>query len=333
MIKKELGQFYTTKASYIFDEIDIKHINNPIIEPFVGNGDILDWLFICNMECNEYYDIDPKIKNTIKRDTLLNPPSYKNKFVITNPPYLARNKSKNKTLYDIYGLDDLYKIFIKTFVDGDACGGIIIIPQNFLTSEDSNIRKLFFENYHIIRINIFEERVFEDTDYSICSIYFMKEQKNNNIEVCFYPNKEKMIITLNENNRWRFGGDIELFKKKKGKYKISRLVVGGTPNTNLFLHCVDTGSSDGKISLSIEKDPYYGILTDRVFATILSNYEILDESYVVEEFNLRLNKLRNEYHSMFLTNFRNSSKEYSRKRIGFGMAFTMIENILNEKWG
>ena len=35
----------------------------------------------------------------IKRDTILNPPNYNNKFIITNPPYLARNKSKDKTLF------------------------------------------------------------------------------------------------------------------------------------------------------------------------------------------------------------------------------------------
>ena len=332
MIKKEFGQFYTTKASYIFDGMDIDEIKNDIIEPFVGNGDILDWLFINNKECDEFYDIDPKIKNTIKRDTLLDPPIYKDKFVITNPPYLARNKTKNKKLYDLYSLDDLYKIFIKTFIDGDVYGGMIIIPQNFITSEDVKIRKLFFDKYHILRINIFEERVFDDTDYSICSIFFMRDKKDNDIDVHFYPSREKISVRLNEKNEWRFGGDVEIFKKKNGKFKISRLVVGGTPNTNLYLHCVDTGSSDGKISLSI-KDPYYGILTDRVFATIVSNHKIPDEQYVVNEFNNRLNSLREQYHSMFLTNFRNSSKEYARKRIGFGMAFTIIENILNEKWG
>jgi hypothetical protein len=201
-----------------------------------------------------------------------------------------------------------------------------------LTSEDTKIRKLFFENYHIIRLNIFEEKVFNDTDYSICSLYFEKGKIDNDIEVYFYPDKHRITINLNEKNDWKFGGDIELFKKQNGKFKINRLLKGGEPNTNLYLHCVDTGSLEGKISLSIKK-PYYGILTDRVFATLVTNHKIPDEKYVVNEFNFRLNKLRNDYHSMFLTNFRNSSKEYARKRIGFKMAFTMIENILNEKWG
>ena len=38
----------------------------------------------------------------------LNPPSYQDKYVVTNPPYLARNKSDNKQIYDLYQQNDLY---------------------------------------------------------------------------------------------------------------------------------------------------------------------------------------------------------------------------------
>jgi hypothetical protein len=33
---------------------------------------------------HELYDIDPKIENTICQDTLLNPPNFTNKFILTN---------------------------------------------------------------------------------------------------------------------------------------------------------------------------------------------------------------------------------------------------------
>jgi tRNA1(Val) A37 N6-methylase TrmN6 len=32
----------------------------------------------------------------ITKDTLLNPPDYKNKIVVTNPPYLAKNSVSRK---------------------------------------------------------------------------------------------------------------------------------------------------------------------------------------------------------------------------------------------
>ena len=77
------------------------------------------------------YDIDPKI-NAITQNTLLNPPDYKDKYVITNPPFLAKNKNKDKTIYEIYDVGDLYKAAIKSFIIGDVIGGILIVPLNFL---------------------------------------------------------------------------------------------------------------------------------------------------------------------------------------------------------
>ena len=39
-------------------------------------------------------------------------------------------------------------------------GGILILPINFLSSEDDKIRKLFFGNFTITKMNIFEMSVF-----------------------------------------------------------------------------------------------------------------------------------------------------------------------------
>jgi hypothetical protein len=69
-----------------------------------------------------------------KRDTLKNPPNYKDKYVITNPPYLARNKSKDKQIFDKYDVNDLFKCFIKELITNVCLGGIIIIPLNFWSS-------------------------------------------------------------------------------------------------------------------------------------------------------------------------------------------------------
>lgn len=99
----------------------------------------------------------------IKKDTIKNPPDYKNKFLITNPPYLARNKSKDKSLFDKYAVNDLYKCVIKDILTNICLGGIFIIPLNFWSSirlADIELRKAFLEKYDIILLNIFEETVF-----------------------------------------------------------------------------------------------------------------------------------------------------------------------------
>ena len=88
-----------------------------------------------------------------KRDTLLNPLNYNNKFIITNPPYLARNKSQDKSIFDKYKTNDLYKCFIQSIINNNCNGGILIIPLNFFSSirkSDIDLRKHFLKIYDII---------------------------------------------------------------------------------------------------------------------------------------------------------------------------------------
>jgi len=96
-LKKKLGQFYTTNYEYILQNMIIPDyvLDKIIIEPFAGNGDLIKFIDDSKYKI-ECYDIDPKKDFIIKKDTLLEPPDYNDKYVITNPPYLARNKSTDK---------------------------------------------------------------------------------------------------------------------------------------------------------------------------------------------------------------------------------------------
>ena len=243
MNKKKFGQFYTTNYEYILSNMTIPRGTHNIIEPFVGNGDLLK--FIKNKENYklEIYDIDPKCKNAIKRDTLKNPPDYTNKFVLTNPPYLARNKNKDKELYNKYNTNDLYKCFIINLIDSTCEGGIIIIPLNFISSirkADLKLRKMFLEKYSMKIINIFEEQVFDDTKYAVCSIYFTKKEKNDNSsKIYIYPSKKQMTITLSNENNYTIGGEIYNLPINKD-YKIERATRKTKENiTNILLKCID----------------------------------------------------------------------------------------------
>ena len=164
LIKKQFGQFYTTNYEYILQNINIPEYINDIIEPFAGEGDLLKFINKYKKYNIELYDIDPKNINIKKQDTLTHPPIYKNKYVITNPPYLARNKSEDKVLFDKYDVNDLYKCFIINIINDNCQGGIIIIPLNFICSvrkNDVDIRKRFLDIYNMEHINIFEESVFD----------------------------------------------------------------------------------------------------------------------------------------------------------------------------
>lgn len=326
-LKRSLGQFYTTNVDYILQRMEIP-CNFKLIEPFVGNGDILKWIGHTNVEI---YDLDPKIKNCKKRDTLQTPPDYTDKFVITNPPYLNKNKSKNKSIFNLYDTDDLYKASIKSFVDGNVSGGILIVPLNFISQHNYKTRKLFFEKYHITKLNIFEETVFDDTSYTICSFEFHKGKKSvNKIDTIVYPSNTKINLEISEYDNWTIG--YNLFPKIKSKYNIRRLVLGDPkPKNNLFLYAIDGGTPESRIRLGLNENHLYGSSTDRSFCSFVSDVPIEDEDYIVSEFNSNLEKLRNNTNSLILTNYRNSTEHYARKRIGFNQAYSLIEQILLER--
>ena len=326
-LKYNLGQFYSKNADYILEGMEVPS-DVPLIEPFVGEGDLVKWA----NRSMESYDINPKV-SAITQDTLLNPPEYKDKFVITNPPYLARNKNKDKSVYDHYGLNDLYKIAIQTMIDGDVSGGILIVPLNFICSPRYKLRKSFLEKYTIERLNIFEEDVFSDTSYTVCSFKFSKQTfpVSTSIDTLIYPTGENIELSLHRDNNYTIG--LELFPTLKTEYRIRRLVEGETPNSDLYLRAIDSGSNSGRISLSVNKNHLYGSQTDRTFATIQTDKKIDDEDYVRDRFNVILETYREEYNSLFLTNYRNSTLHYARKRIAFTQAYSLIEQIVKENDG
>jgi len=327
-MKKELGQFYTRNSKYIIGNlIDYIPKDACIIDPFAGEWDLI------NLFDNKKiaYDISPKNDLTIKRDTLNYPPDYKYKWVITNPPYLARNKNKDKTLYDKYDMNDLYKISLKTIMGCD--GGIIIIPLNFFSDQRTKLRDDFLSQYKIDKLNIFEETVFSDTTYTVCSFAFHKQENEYQyIDTIFYPNKNRKQFLIEKKYNYKIGGDFIHEMNKYKNNKIQRLVKKSKtkPNSNLYLRCTDSGSDNGKISLIMKDKHFYAKESDRTFATIVlpDEYNLSDQIKICDEFNYIINNNREKYNSLFLTNYRNSTKSYARKRITLSLSYNIIEYII-----
>ncbi len=339
MSKKQLGQFYTTNYEYILSNMEIPSNVINIIEPFVGNGDLLNFIENKKKYNLEIYDIDPKIADTIKQDTLTNPPDYTDKFILTNPPYLAKNKSKEKDLYEKYKCDDLYKCFIINIISNVCLGGIIIIPLNFISSvrkADIKLREKFLEKYSLEIINIFEEQVFDDTTYTVCSIYFIKKlqnEVNNNIKTYIYPSKKDMIISLTSENNYTIGGEI-FNLQQSSKYKIQRATKDTKENiTNILLKCIDDNiNSQLGFKIVNDKDRYIDNtenLSARSYATLVINKSLTleQQQHLVDEMNKFVKEKREKYNSLFLTNYRESNT-IARKRISFDLAFKICNHIL-----
>lgn len=343
MSKKDRGQFYTTSSSYILDGFTLPS-HTKIIEPFAGAGDLITWIHQNgHHEEIEAYDIEPKSDGIQVRDTLLNPPCYDGKYVITNPPYLARNKSSHKEIFDKYHTNDLYKCFIKSLVNTGCLGGIIIIPAGFFFSyreNDFQLRHNFMSNYKIIGVHYFEEQVFDDTTTTVVAFQFEKSETiltDQSIPWVRFPSKEVMIFRVSSLCDWIIGGEIYGLDVSP-EVRVSRFVLGrqlkpGEQQTFLLLNALDSGKANGRISLSYKKDYIYPAKeTSRTYATLIISGMTLNEEAQEQlciQFNEYLERKREEYWSLFLPQFR-ESKEYARKRIPFELAYRMIRHFLNK---
>lgn len=328
--KHELGQFMTTKCDYILQGMTIPK-DVKIIEPFAGKGHLVEW---AQLEI-EQYDIESTKPNIIARDTLLNPPDYSGKFILTNPPYLAKNKTSNNEIFNKYGVDDLYKCFIKEICSCMPIGGIIIIPLNFWCSirkSDIELRALFLMKYNVKLINVFEEDVFDDTSTTVCSIQFELGTSAPIINMVIYPKKTLLEAKFDKIN-YLIGGHIYNLKTS-GKYKITRLTSKNLSknNTKIIAKCIDDNAQN-KIKLYLSDEPYVDNTTNfscRTYASLVIEPAINEkrQEYVVCYFNAVLEEWRRNYNSLFLTNYRESNG-IARKRISFELVYLLIEFILD----
>ena len=226
-----------------------------------------------------------------------------------------------------------------SIIQSASMGGIIIVPLNFISSirkSDIELRTKFLQLYSIKIVNIFEERVFDDTSYTVCSIYFMKKNNNdsnNNIKMYIYPSKKVMLINLNTENNYTIGGEIYNLPQNP-KYKVERATKVNKKNiTNILLKCIDD-SITNKLGFKIVSDEDRFIddspkLSARSYATLLINKPLTlqEQTELVDKMNNYIKEKREEYNSLFLTNYRESNS-IARKRISFELAFKICNYML-----
>lgn len=362
--QKQLGQFFTTNANYILKDFETFIINKNITDPFCGNKDLLNWARNNKAKSVIGYDIDLKYidnKNVFLNDSFKNPLNYD--FVLTNPPYLYKNKVQNANeIFKNTKHTDLYQLSLEKIINSNE--GIVIVPINFLSAENSKyIRIKFFDKFDIKYCKYFTQQVFNDTTYNVIAFYYKKKQNINEYQEFILniqpKNIDKKIKIFKEYN-WQIGGEfIETINKQENILKIKRLVknniVAGNfsilcainhlkdtkeikVNLNTFnlikknillLKAIDTGSSIGNISLQNIKnynlDCLISLETSRnqIFLIFEKEISLENQEKLIDLFNEELNKKREEYFSLFMTNFRDNN----RKRISFDFAYKLINYL------
>jgi hypothetical protein len=345
-IKKNKGQFYTTNSFYILDGFSAPPTDiRCIMEPFAGKGDLIEWIRKLGITSEiEAYDIEPKHECVQKKDTLLSPPDYNNTWIITNPPYLARNKSVEKDVFDLYDTNDLYKCFLLSIVKQNNCrGGIIIIPAGFFFSPrdiDVRCRNAFMKHFKIIKVKYFEESVFHDTTTTVVAFSFEKaneELSHQVVDWIMLPSGVQKTFSMTSLNDWIIGGDIYKLPISENisvrRYVQDQQLRNGEQQTFILLNALDSGTQDGRISLSYKKDFIYPAKEcSRTYATFRITGKTLNEKeqvFLCQKFNEFLEEKRKETWSLFLPQYR-ESKEYARKRIPFELAYRIFLHIIHK---
>lgn len=243
---------------------------------------------------------------------------------------MAKNKAKDKTLFKKYPYDDLYKIAIATIQD--ARGGILIIPVNFFTDERSGaLRKQFLSRYEVIRLNIYLDSMFDNTDYNVCSFFFVRKNTNKKIaEINTYiydddKEIENFQLVLEEKYSYRVGGEyFDMLSKTKALF--SRITETKKDNpTHINIVCIDKVNEP--LHFYYSQEPYYGKQSDRNVAT-LSFKGILTEDFekkLINAANKNINNFRDSTHNLCFTNYR----DRHRKRIGFTEAYKIMSMTYN----
>ena len=207
---------------------------------------------------------------------------------------------------------------------------------------DIELRKQFLEKYNIVLVNVFEEQVFEDTKYAVCSIQFAKKLAKKlaasaeaNINMTIYPLEKRLDIIMNDANNYMIGGEIYSLLQDKA-IKVDRLTKKNksSPNiTNIMVKCIDD-SVVNKLGLRIVKDNDIYIdetpnLSARSYATLVIEPKLSIEKQrkLVHKFNVYMDEQREKYHSLFMTNYRESNS-IARKRISFNLAYEIVNHLL-----
>ena len=147
-MKKQLGQFFTTKADAVLLGFENFVKNKYVVDPFAGNKDLMNWAKKNN--CKEVVGFDYDKNYIDNKEVFLNDSinhAQKYRFVCTNPPYLHKNKADKTTKDKFFNgfnskFEDLYQISINSVLNSEE--GILIVPLNFLCAENSKKLEIYF---------------------------------------------------------------------------------------------------------------------------------------------------------------------------------------------
>ncbi len=372
MKKKQLGQFFTTNSDNILRGLEEFVREKNVVDPFAGGGDLMLWAEKNGAKKVEGFDVDDACvdnKKVFKNDSLLQSKKYR--FVLTNPPYLNINKADSNTKDKYFRksqFEDLYQISLDAIFDSEE--GIVIVPINFLSAENSEkIRQRFFSKFKIVKMNYFKEQVFEDTTYNVIAFYYKRHGglcEQFVIETTIFPDNKKVDIELARKFSWTIGGEFlnkikdqenilgvhrlteDILEKEKGslsihvafnhikdkrQIKASKKFRDLVESNLILLRAIDSGTQEGRIKLeNIKKYNVECLISKESSRNMI--YLLFDRQIELEQQQKIIdlfNEEINKQRENHLSLFLTNFRDNDRKRISFDFVYKFINHIYCEK--
>ncbi len=347
--KREYGQFFTSERLWLLPHIKehIESLNDRYsgcVDPYAGAGDLLTVAESLGFLVRGY-DIDPLICSKQNwgnaHDSLREIIAHDGSFVLTNPPYLAKNSAKRmgsemvsyfqspfidgieESLRPV--LDDLFKFAIeKTLMVYDD--SIWIVPESVI--QDLVRLPHWLEKMH--SLTILEENPFQDTEHPVCVLIFSKGQAHRHI----WKNSTKL------------GAYRELKQIHDKVASAPRNLVKmefNDPEGELGFRAVDGTTKDEKMRIRFCKGEDLGYsrenikISSRHLTYISTNLSSDDLVRTIIESNKIIDEYRKMTDDVFLTAFMGNTKAGERRRrLDYHLArriFNKAYSSINENKG
>ena len=316
-------------------------------------------------------------------------------FHITNPPYLylgyIRKHYETQKFLQYFkkenkGYQDLYQIAMINDLRNDVDNLIYVIPTNFLygASVSNKFRLDFLKYYNILKMIIFETKIFEHTGSNICIGFFKKKEVPQDEFQTFTGLKTKkqndivkMVYDLNPKYKYRAGSKFDEFlesykavnplivkyyllkdevSQNKGNFEIEVIDANQYKNNQyvklnikvneilkriiesniLYVRTVDTGSYNGRAGLGQVNEDFDVraiYVSHKTYRThpiqiFLEPIISIEEQFLLRDyFNFILEQFRLKLDSEFLTTYKYSNAEYTRKYLGLTQTRKLIETF------
>ena len=324
--KRNLGQYFTRDDVWLRPHI-VEHLRSlharytTCLDPFAGDGHLLDVAASLGFDVVGH-DVDAAICAANgwgePNDSILDVPPHADSFVLTNPPYLAKNSAKRMdapaqsyfrpgavlplTNEHTSTLDDLFKLAIEqTLAQYDD--SVWIVPESVV----QDVEHLPHWKARLHSLTVLEDNPFTDTEHPVCVLVFSATHANGE---------------LWKNDTWlgSYQDIWGLHNEIRSSPRDATPMRFNSPTGNLGYRAVDGTKADGSMRIRFCLGDEFGYDRQRIkvssrHLTYIDVDLVGDELVaVIEEANRQIEAYRVATQDVFLTAFMGNTKTGVRRR-------------------